>query len=86
MSSQSAFSFLSTILETACNLRHDQIVLASSIMLANILSSKRQFKEGIELYKAVGKNGRKHQDPMQQASCNPPKALVVIVVAIAGHR
>ena len=52
-------------------------------MLTNILSSKRQFKEGIELDKAVGKNGRQHQDPMQQASCNPPKTLVVI---IAGHR
>jgi len=55
-------------------------------MLANILSSKRQFEEGVELYKAVGKNGRQHQDPMQQASCNPPKTLVVIVVAIAGRR
>lgn len=64
----------------------DEIVLASSIMLANILSFERQFEEGVEFYKAVGKNGRQHQDPMQQASCNPPKTLVVIVIAIAGHR
>ncbi len=55
-------------------------------MLANILSSKRQFQEGVELDEAVGKNGRQHQDPMQQASCDTPKTLVVIVFAIAGHR
>ena len=55
-------------------------------MLANILSSKRQFEEGVELYKAVGKNSRQHQDPMQQTSCNRPKTLVIIVIAIAGHR
>ncbi|KAI6755677.1 hypothetical protein HG531_004783 [Fusarium graminearum] len=45
-------------------------------MLTDILSSKCQLKERVQLHKTVGEDSRQHQDPVQQSSCDTLKTLV----------